>query len=509
MNKRKQMGINRPGMYVVYGLLILQALLALLFFLKLAFMQMLPTRYLVVFVLVLLSFNLLAFFYSRKKGSAIIFRVLSVVLTALLLYGLAAVIKLDATLEKISKDTRLEVVQMSAVVLSEDEAVTIADLSGYRIGYVTDDASVPELMDKVNEAVAGDAVYCPYANILLLVDALLDGREDAVLMNQAYIQVIADQDGYTDFSSQVRILETVDVTIEREAEEERPNTADVSKEQETESEEEVNLPVQAEETAVRSSEEDAFVVYISGIDTFGHVNVKSRSDVNILMAVNRKTGQVQLVNTPRDYYVLLPEKGGKDKLTHAGLYGVECSMGALEQLYGVEIDYYLRMNFSGFENIIDALGGIDVYSEYDFTVEPIKHYTAGYNHLSGIEALAFARERHAFAAGDVQRGKNQMEVIKAMVRKLSSIEMLTNYGEILNQISDCFQTNMPSEVLYDLVRVQLSEKVDWQIDSYSVAGTGDHQSTYSMPGTTTYVMIPDEEAVDEAVSLLEGVLANE
>ena len=205
-------------------------------------------------------------------------------------------------------------------------------------------------------------------------------------------------------------------------------------ETETQTETETVTETESETEIADDGTPDTFLLYLSGIDVWGATETQSRSDVNILMAVNRKTHKVQLVNTPRDYYVTLPiSNGSRDKLTHAGIYGVEVSEGALENLYGVDVDYYLRLNFSGFEAIIDAVGGIDVYSEYDFTVEPIKHYTEGMNHLTGLESLAFVRERKSFNAGDVQRGKNQMEMVKALVSKFTSEDILKSYDTWMDE----------------------------------------------------------------------------
>ena len=257
-----------------------------------------------------------------------------------------------------------------------------------------------------------------------------------------------------------------------------------------------------------SSDEDTFILYLSGIDVWGSVNTTSRSDVNILAIVNMSSGKILLVNTPRDYYVPLPVSSGAcDKLTHAGIYGVNCSIGAMESLYGVDVDYYVRMNFSGFESIINTMGGIDVYSEYTFTVDPIKTYQAGYNHLTGLEALAFVRERHAFPDGDNQRGKNQMEVIKAMVTKLCSKDFLYNYSDILSQLSGTYQTDMPASVIYDIVSYQLGNDINWQIETYSVTGSGSYEYTYSVPGTALYVMLPNQTSIDGAKSRISSVLA--
>lgn len=189
---------------------------------------------------------------------------------------------------------------------------------------------------------------------------------------------------------------------------------------------------------------ERFLLYLSGSDTFGDISTLSRSDVNILAAVDTRAKRLLLVATPRDFYVSFSQTGGaKDKLTHAGIYGIQASVDALETLYGVEIDYTLRMNFTGFVEIIDALGGVSVYSDREFTVENIRTYRQGYNQLTGIEALAFARERMSFPEGDYQRAKNQMEVIRAVVEKASSPALVQNLPAVLEAVSGNFETNMP------------------------------------------------------------------
>ena len=264
--------------------------------------------------------------------------------------------------------------------------------------------------------------------------------------------------------------------------------------------------VTTEEPFKLSSGSDCFTVYISGIDTYGSVNTRSRSDVNILAVVNTTTGKIQLINTPRDYYVPLPiSNGSRDKLTHAGIYGIEVSEGTIADLYGIQIDYYLRMNFTSFIKIVDELGGIDVNSEYDFSVGGF-HYNKGINHLNGEQALGFARERHSFNTGDVQRGKDQMEVIKGVIQKLSSKEMLTNFDSILAAISDSIQTDMPTDTMYSLVRYQLENNLTWSVDSYTVTGYDASNTTFSMPGFYAYVMVPNEDTVNEAKQLIADTL---
>ncbi len=261
---------------------------------------------------------------------------------------------------------------------------------------------------------------------------------------------------------------------------------------------------------------EPFVVYLSGVDNRGELTDKARSDVNILAVVNPKTKRVALVNTPRDYYVDLAGTDSKDKLTHAGLYGVETSMATLGNLYGVNVDHYIRINFAGFINIIDAIGGVDVYSDQAFTSVGSPGYydpttfAEGWNHLDGKSALAFARERHAFASGDIQRGINQMKVIDAMVNKLKSPALLMSFSKLMDAAADCFVTSLSQDQITALVRMQLSDLASWDIQSCSVTGTsGKSSKCYSAKGQSLYVMKPDENSVNEAKALIASVLDGE
>ena len=261
---------------------------------------------------------------------------------------------------------------------------------------------------------------------------------------------------------------------------------------------------------------EPFVVYLSGVDNRGELTEKARSDVNILAVVNPTTKQAALINTPRDYYVDLAGTDSKDKLTHAGLYGVETSMATLGNLYGVNVDDYIRINFAGFISIIDAIGGVDVYSDQAFTSVGSPGYydpttfAEGWNHLDGKSALAFARERHAFKTGDIQRGINQMKVIDAMAEKLKSPALLMSFSKLMDAMSDCFVTSLSQEQITALVRMQLGDLSSWDIQSYSVTGTGGKSSKcYSAKGQSLYVMKPDENSVNEAKALVAAVLGGE
>ena len=261
---------------------------------------------------------------------------------------------------------------------------------------------------------------------------------------------------------------------------------------------------------------EPFVIYLSGVDTRGELTENARSDVNILAAVNPVTKRVALVNTPRDYYVDLAGTSSKDKLTHAGLYGVETSMETLGNLYGVNVDHYIRINFAGFISIIDALGGVDVYSDQAFTSVGSPGYydpttfVEGWNHLDGKSALAFARERHAFASGDIQRGINQMKVIDAMLNKIKSPALLMGFSKIMDAASDCFVTSFSQDQISALVRMQLSDFAEWDIESYTVTGTSSSSTKcYSAKGQKLYVMKPDDSSVSKAKEMLASVLGGE
>ena len=261
---------------------------------------------------------------------------------------------------------------------------------------------------------------------------------------------------------------------------------------------------------------EPFVIYLSGVDTRGELTENARSDVNILAAVNPVTKRVALVNTPRDYYVDLAGTDSKDKLTHTGLYGVETSMETLGNLYGVNVDHYIRINFAGFISIIDALGGVDVYSDQAFTSVGSPGYydpttfVEGWNHLDGKSALAFARERHAFASGDIQRGINQMKVIDAMLNKIKSPALLMGFSKIMDAASDCFVTSFSKDQISALVRMQLSDFAEWDIESYTVTGTSSSSTKcYSAKGQKLYVMKPDDSSVSKAREMIASVLGGE
>lgn len=322
-----------------------------------------------------------------------------------------------------------------------------------------------------------------YASATELVDALAEGEVDAILTDQGHMSVLEDLAGYEDAMDGLRKVESFHVVVQTDN----------------------------DKTSI-SHEDAVFSVYISGSDSRdSNIMATGRSDVNIIATVNTETRQVLLLNTPRDFYIPLARSNSwdyPDKLTHAGLYGVDESKDTLAQYYGIDIDYYFRVNFTGFETIIDALGGIEVDSEHDFysTIAPTTiHYTQGINKLDGYEALYYVRERYAFVNGDYQRGINQMQVIQAVAEKAMSPAMLTNFTSLMDAVDDCFKTSIPTDLITALVRDQLANGGDWNIVTYYVSGTGSSEYTYSIRSQKAYVTIPDESTVEMAKDLMQQV----
>lgn len=302
-----------------------------------------------------------------------------------------------------------------------------------------------------------------------MAEAVLDGSVDAVMFNEAYRGLIEDLND--DFTTKTRIIYQYE--IQEELEMEIP-LVDISYE--------------------------PFNVYISGIDTYGPVSSVSRSDVNMIVTVNPKTKKILMTSIPRDYYVELASFGALDKLTHAGIYGVEESMMTLENLFGIDIDYYARVNFTSLVTMVDALGGVIVDNPQEFeSYHTHELYPKGQIEMDGETALEFVRERYGLEGGDNDRVKNQQRVLAAMIDKAISPTIIKNYSSILNAVSDSVMTNMSSEDIQKLIQMQLNDMSLWTIEQISVVGTGSTSSTcYSSPGYELYVMEPNYSSVQMA-----------
>lgn len=476
-------------------------------------LDMLPGLYLaVVAVLLVLLWLLIGglLFVGRKHGIGR--RVIALLLVALSALGCAgasgAAAHLGQTVGNITGKTEITTV-MAVYVRADDPAQVIMDASGYTFA-VFENIGV----EKTAQAIAALEKKCDstlatmeYENVVEMVNALLNGEVDAILMSAAYAETLEDMDEYHDFSSKTRVLHKLTIV-------DQSNGTKVP----TATEEPLTTrPAVGEGVGNTGSDTPAaaaitqapFVLYLSGNDTRSTALVTGRSDVNILAVVNPVTKQILLVNTPRDYFIphpLAPD-GQRDKLTHLGNDGIDCSMRGLEALYNERIDFYAQINFTGFETLIDAIGGITVTFDRGFTALGITEIYAGENYLTGEQALHVARDRYSFSDGDLARGRNQMKIIKAVVQKLASGAILTNYAEILDSLEGMFATDITMGDVSKLVKMQLKDLATWNIQTYAVTGTGGEGKTYTNGNAS--VIFPDQGSVDFGQDLIDRVIAGD
>lgn len=479
---RKKQASNKISRQIGISLCGIQLAVTLVFVVALLVLNMLPMKYLgaiVGMLLVLWIILLVGQLISKKK--AIAGKVISVFMSIVLAFGSYYIFKTNGAVENISGGNK-KVDNMVVAVLAEDQAETIEDAAGYDFGvqYAMKGDDVKSTVESINQELGSDISTVEYKSLNEQAAALHDSEVRAIIYNDAYTSIL--EEAFEGYSNAVKIIYSHEITSEI-----KNTAADVK------------------------VADDTFTVYISGIDVYGAIETNSRSDSNIIATVNPTTHQILLVTTPRDYYVEIPGVSGgqKDKLTHAGIYGVDASMATLEELYDTEIDFYARVNFTSFVQMIDALGGVDVISEQAFTTSDdsglVMNVAQGENHFTGQQALAFSRERMNVDGGDFQRGKNQQAVIIAMIKKMVSPAILTGANEILSSISGNVDTNMSQEQIQELIKSQLAGGGAWDIKSMAAEGTGDDQECYSSPGSILYVTQPDLNTVTAIKGAIDAV----
>lgn len=320
-----------------------------------------------------------------------------------------------------------------------------------------------------------------------LVESLMHKNLRVIVMEEAQKNLFMEID--EEFASEVKVLETISVTIQNKI---KKKDSEITKK--------------------------PFHVFISGSDDYGTIADTSRSDMNMIATINPITHQVLITSIPRDYYINLHGIDKKDKLTHSSLYGIDTSLKSLEDLFDIEIDYYVKVNFSSLVSLVDAVNGIDVNSEEEFTAhyydEPLNEwityqFNKGMNHLNGKQALAFSRERKSFLLGDRVRATHQQLVLKSLIDKVISPSILTNYTNLLNALNGSFDTNMHYEDILGFLQKQLDSNPSWNISTFTLEGVDGSEKVYSMPSVSTYVMKPDEESVKEASELMRQIFVGD
>ena len=478
---------RRDRTFMIIGLAcaVIQLILTVVFIVMLNKLDILTLEYKILIDTLLVLLCVVTALTQRWLGLGILTKIGSIFMSIIMVVGSFYITITQNTIDKIDANY-FKLSEIGVYVMANSDATDVLDLVDAQFGIieVLERENTNKAIEQIEEEQKVTVNYKEYAGVVNLTEALSDGEVDAIIVNSSYLSMMYDMEEYKTLENTLRCVATYSIKTYMEKPEDNNDYL---------------------------TSDDCVTIYISGIDRYGSPTINSNSDVNIICTINKTTHQVLLLSTPRDFFVPLSISGGnKDKLTHAGAYGVDVSEATLEMLYGINIDYYMKINFSGFENVIDALGGIDVYSEYDFTAyHGGYHFHQGMNRVNGKQALGFARERYSFGGGDRQRGRNQMEVIKGMINKVTSKDMLTNYVGVMGSLSESIVTNMPQEEITAFFKLQLDENPSWEILTYSVNGTSSLEYTYSLPNKPVYVMVPDEEKIQTAKGYLDILHRNE
>lgn len=461
---------------------IVYCLLLIAFLATLIYMNLLPTKLLLIVGGVLLGISILivpALFFKRfKKSRRIIALVFSIILMAV--YGLG-IAYMYGTIDFMSSISKLhqETEDYYVVVNKDGKYQEIDEIKGIKVQtYMTNELNYSDaktqLKDKEN------VEYDMISDLPEIGKGLIDKTYEVIFISAAHYDTIKEQ--VENFVEESKIIYTVKVVKEGK---DLSKKVDVTKE--------------------------PFNVYISGLDTEGSIDVVSRSDVNMIVTVNPKTHKILLTSIPRDYYINLPSKNNSgDKLTHTGLYGISETIGAVEQLLGIDVNYFVKVNYTTVTKFVDAIGGIDVDSDFAFTTHGQRvyfNYVEGMNHLDGAHALAFARERKSFSDGDFQRNKNQQKIVEAIIKKVTgSTALLTKYTNILEAMENSVQINMTTREMQKLVKMQLNDMPSWDIQSIDITGLPDMNTCYSTGTAMVSVVDVDQKSIIESVDKIVEVM---
>lgn len=454
------------------------------FLLLIMMLDILPVKYALLLIVLLLLMNtgLMKLLNNRKKGSnkRLLGLVLSVAVVNVMVMGCFYLYNTLETFQRIS-EYKAQYEDFHVVVAEDSNYEKVKEIEGQTVYALETDSKMhteakERLLTKVNVTYAYETDPVSLSEHIVGVDGK-SKNEIIFLSNSNYELICEENDVYED---NTRILYTISVPRKKD---------DFSKN--------VNVT------------EDPFNIYISGIDTWGSIEQVSRSDVNMLVTVNPQTKEILLTSIPRDSYVELNMNGMMDKLTHSGMYGIDETMATVENWLDVDINYYVRANFNMIVDLVDAIGGVTVQSDFEFKSKISEYtYVVGENKLDGMAALYFARERKAFEENDEERVRNQQKVLKAILNKITRSEViLTNYADILEAVSWSMQTSLSQKDISSLVKMQLKDMPRWKIKTTSIDGDGAEKGTYSMgPGKSLYVSVPKSESVESVKKEIHAVM---
>ena len=452
---------------------IIALIIHLIFIIYLIKLNVLPTLYLAIIIAVILILDIISWFLiSKGKIKLIIGYIILLIISIISGIGIYYTNITDSFLSSIQEVNEK---QLYYVVVNKDSKYNeLKDLDNKSMAIFENQSdNYKKVLNEVEKNIK--VKDKKYNSISIIVKELLDNKVDSILINSNNKELL--DENITNFNENTKIIAKFSIDMIKQKEKEEKEY----------------------------KENEPFNILISGIDTNGNINKVSRSDVNIIMSVNPRTHEILLTSIQRDMYVQLHgTKGIKDKLTHAGIYGIDMSRQTIEDFLNIDIPYYIRVNFDSVIKLVDTIGGIDIYNDVAFK-GGTRYFEQGNIHLNGKQALEYARERKKMPNGDWTRGEHQKVIITAIINKVSSSkELLNNYVDILNNSKDIIQTNIPTDIIKKYVKKQIENMSTWKITSLTVKGDhSDNLETYSMPGVKLYVTIPDEASRKEVESQLD------
>mgnify|MGYP000599990509 FL=1 len=470
---KKMWGMVNIGLTILYTVLV-AFLLFIMFnynFLSFRFLNIIIT----IGLLVVLAISI---FLQKAKKSTLVTTIILVVFSLISLVGVFGFKQMIDITNRMNQTAAFSEVEMSIVVPKDSDIKDVNQLTTVQAPTKVDKNNVDTLMSALKKDKKVDVKVDDVASYQEAYDNLKSGKSKAMVLSGSYASLLESVD--SNYASNLKTIYTYKIKKKNN-------------------------------NSAKQVDSKVFNIYISGIDTYGSISTVSRSDVNIIMTVNMNTHKILLTTTPRDAYVKIPDGGADqyDKLTHAGIYGVETSEKTLENLYGINIDYYARINFTSFLKLIDQLGGVTVHNDQAFTSLHGKFdFPVGDIQMNSEQALGFVRERYSLDGGDNDRGKNQEKVISAIVNKLASLKSVSNFTSIVNNLQDSVQTNMSLDTINALANTQLDSGSKFTVTSQAVTGTGStgQLTSYAMPNSSLYMMKLDDSSVESASQAIKNLM---
>lgn len=468
-NKKKKRKINRI-------LTIILLLTVLIFFGLIFYINLIPIIFTILALILMLAiiFGITVLNFKKKRIFRIIGYILSIIIISIMTFIEIYLFNTLGFLFNMT-DGDYSLHNYNVIVLNNNSYKNIEDLKNKDIGIseTTDGEELDKAKKKIDKKV--NVNYNEYEDLNSLIKALTDEETEGIILEDSELSLIEEENK--------EVYDLFEVIYEIE----------------------IKNDINDLKSAININKEP-FNIYISGIDTFGKINSSSRSDVNIVVTVNPKTEKMLITWIPRDYYVSINNSKYKDKLTHAGIYGIDSSIYAIENLLNIDMNYYVKVNFTSVIELVNILGGITVYNDEAFTTIDGVYFKEGNITLNGEDTLAFVRERKNLSEGDLGRGKNQIKVLEALLNKAMSKDIIKKYNSILTSLEGAFVTNMSQNTMLGFIRKEVSKRRNWQIESNTLLGTDSYEYTYSYKNSELYVMKPNEDSVKDGINKINNIL---